>query len=91
MRRERLNSKGAVSCIPSWPHCIFSFAGAENAKLLVSTDLQVIKADIDGSNDDIVDASMDVSQATEESNGVYYNFIFHFLFKYVPGENSLFI
>ena len=71
MRRERLNSEGAVSCIPSWPHCIFSFSGAENAKLLVSTDLQVIKANLDGRNDDIVDASMHVSEATEESNGAY--------------------
>ena len=75
MRRERLNSKGAVSCIPSWP-LYFLFADAENAKLLVSTDLQVIEADLDGSNDDIVDASMDISQATEESNGAYYNFIY---------------
>ena len=88
MRRERLNSKGAVSCIPSWP-LYFIFADAENAKLLVSTDLQVIEADLDGSNDRIVDASMDVSEATEESNGAYYNFIYYFLC--VPGENGLFI
>ena len=69
---------------------VFS-ADAENAKLLVSTDLQVIEADLDGSNDRIVDASMDVSEATEESNGAYYNFIYYFLFKCVPGENGLFI